>query len=735
MPRDTHVLRFKVLTVECAALPDGQQYTVMYHRGNSNRSTPCYTAQGGVINFASMPEGAAVVHFKAGHGGGRFAPKYIRFMIEEYTRGMPRRLVGETEADCTQVLKDYGASGSGILTVVFRLYGTTAKMRIAVLVYPEHAPPLSFDGLIDPSEVAAPLPTQAVKVMSRGEAMMILMGLETLLERRRAMKAEGQSLPQSREEKKLAELEKRRKALVGSEGLATEVIKTRCEEVVAVQYTALARKHRNNFIGQTAAYLREMAMLAGEDFIGDDGDSSGDTVLEQLNRVNRSIEEVEMQVKKLEEEQAALRRIQHKVDVMAELTVSLDKVAALQQKMQVLKESRTALTEAMKKQAAKKNTPLAREVTAINTRIAALNAEQQQMAPRIQHMVAVAASHVVKWARSKNPPELDTKSCIDSLHETGGNARNPVDDLFSDAGKPKTSKEQSMLDDVQRKQVVEALKGLETTTAPLSTRSPTSASSSSGHRTPRDLFADAGLPSMGDFSDTKPKEEETATKRKGDTSTTPLHEDPLKPSGLGVDMFSAKPAPAAASNVPAGLPSMNDFMRSSTASRQQSAQPTFDFGSILQTSSVSPQMGGGFVLEPQPSEAAASSFAAAAPSAVSGAYQTKDYPYYDEMDDFTVPPDAADSKNYGAVEITGGIFSFQDDTSSPAYVAPRPTFDFGPSSGGDDRPSGVGVTVSPAETFSFGGGAADELSTNNPRNSSDNPYTGITNLPTYNFSS
>ncbi|TPP51570.1 hypothetical protein CGC20_35945 [Leishmania donovani] len=688
MPRETHVLRFKVLTVECAALPNGQQYTVMYHRGNTNRSTPCYTAQGGVINFASMPEGAAVVHFKAGHGGGRFAPKYIRFMIEEYTRGMPRRLVGETEADCTQVLKDYGASGSGILTVVFRLYGTTAKMRIAVLVYPEHAPPLSFDGLIDPSEVAAPLPPQALKVMNRGEAMMILMGLETLLERRRTMKAEGQSLPQSREEKKLAELEKRRKALVGSEGLATEVIKTRCEEVVAVQYTALARKHRNNFIGQTAAYLREMAMRAGEDFIDDDGNSSGNTVMEQLNRVNRSIEEVEMQVKKLEEEQTALGRIQHKVDVMAELSANLDKVAALQQKMQVLKESRTALTEAMKKQAARKNTPLAREVAAINARIAALNAEQQQMAPRIQHMVTVAASHVVKWARSKNPPELDIKSRIDTSRETGGNGRNAVDDLFSDDDKPKRSKEQPVMDDVQRKQVVEALKGLKTPTAPVPTRSPTSptsASSSSGHRTPH--------------------------------------------------MFSAKPAPAAASNVPAGLPSMNDFMRSSASSRQQDAQPTFDFGSILQASSVSPQMGGGFVLEPQQSEAAASSFAAAAPSAVRDAYNKRDDPYYDEMDDFTVPPDAADNKNYGAVEITGGIFGFQDDTNSPAYVASRPTFDFGPSGGGDDGPSGVGVTAPPAETFSFGGGTADEPSTNNRRNSSDDPYTGITNLPTYNFSS
>ncbi|KAG5484939.1 hypothetical protein LSCM1_07014 [Leishmania martiniquensis] len=738
MPRETHVLRFKVVTVECSALPNGQQYTIMYHRGETNRSTPCYTAQGGVINFATMPEGTAVVHFKAGHGGGRFAPKYVRFMVEEYTRGMPRRLVGETEVDCTQVLKDFGSSGSGILTVIFRLYGTTAKMKVALLVYPEHAPPLSFDGLIDPSEVSAPPRPQTVKVMSRGEAMMILMGLETLLERRRAMEAEGKILPQSREEKKLAELEKRRKALVGSEGLATEVIEARCEEVVAVQFTALARKHRNNFIGQTAAYLREMAINSGEDFIGDVGGSNTNTALEQLNRVNSSIEDVQEQLKKLEDEQVALGRIQLKVDVTAELCANLDKVAALQQKMQLLQQSRTALTEAVRKQSAKKDTPLAREVAAINARIAALNAEQQQMAPKIQHMVSVAASHVVNWARSKNPPVPDVTSHAGASQAAGRNGRSVVDDLFSDVGKPHQSKELSMLDDAQRKQVVEALKGLQASAPPQTNHSPTSASSSSGHRTPRDLFADSGLPTMGDFSSTKEK--------KGDAAAKPAHEDPLKPTGLGIDMFSAKPAPTVASNAQAGLPSMSDFMRSSASTRQQEPQPMFDVGAILQAGTASPQMGdGGFVLEPQGPDAPAASFSAVAPSAGASAYNKKDDPYYDEMDDFTVPPDANEAQNYGTVEITGGFPGFGDDGFSPVRArtaaspvpgneALRPTFDFGPS-GGDDELSKIEGRVMPAPTFSFGGGAVEAQATNNPRDNSDNPYSGISNLPTYNFGS
>ncbi|KAK7196307.1 hypothetical protein NESM_000566800 [Novymonas esmeraldas] len=767
MPRESHVLRFKVVAVECAALPNGQQYTIMYHRGDTNRSTPCYTAQSGVINFAAMPEGAAVVHFKSGHGV-RFAAKFIRFMVEEYTRGMPRRLVGETEVDCTQVLKGYSNSGSGIISVVFRLYGTTAKMKVAVLVYPESAPPLSFDGLIDSADAAAapPPPPQTVKVMTRNEAMMILMGLEAMLERRRTMEAEGQRPPQSREEKKLAELEERRKALVGSEGLATEVIRARCEEVVAAQYTALARKHRNNFIGQTAAYLREMAITSGEDFAGDDAAGNESTALEQLNRVNRSIEDVQEQLKKLEQEQTALGRIQHKVDVTAELCANLDKVTALQQKTQLLQQSRTALTEAVRKQAAKKDTPLAREVAAINARIAALTAEQQQMKPKIEHMVGVAASHAVKWARSKNPPEPDIKSRTDASRTTaGGNGRNTVDDLFSDAGKPQKSKEQAMLDDTQRKQVVEALKGLRATAPPPTAHSPTSASSSSGHRTPRDLFADSGLPTMGDFSGASKRKEEGAGAGKkkeaaaaAEATTKTVHEDPLRPSGLGMDMFSAKPpAPAAAAAAgQAGLPSMNDFMQPSASSRQQEPQSMFDFGAILQASPAPAQSlgGGGFVLEPQRPDPPAATAAAATPPAVTVAYDKANDPYYDEMDDFTVSPGAnGDGTNnpYSALEITSGFGGFGDDTASPpprasaspspGYVAPRPTFDFGPSAGGGGGGfGGSGGMSSPAATFSFGGGgggeaaAADESSTNNNRRgSTDNPYGGMSNLPTYNF--
>ncbi|KPI88122.1 hypothetical protein ABL78_2809 [Leptomonas seymouri] len=752
MPRETHILRFKVVTVECSSLPNGQQYTIMYHRGSTNRSTPCYTAQNGVINFAAMPEGAAVLHFKSGHSGCRFAPKYIHFMIEEYTRGMPRRLVGETELDVAQVLKGYSSAGADVLTAVFRLYGTTAKMKVAVLVYPDNAPPLSFDGLIDPADIAAPPPPQTVKVMNRGEAMMILMGLETLLERRRSMEATGKRAPQSYEEKKLAELEERRKTLVGSEGLATEVVKTRCEEVVAVQFTALARKCRNNFVGQVAAYLREMALRSGEEFSSEDADKvDAATAQEQLNRVNRSIDDAHAQRQKLEEEQIALGRIQHKVDVTQELCVNLNKIEALDAKLKLLEQSRDALAAAVQKRAAKKDTELSREVAAIKARIEVLQGEQEQMKKKITHMVTVASGHVVKWARSKNPPEPE----VASNERSGAMPRSTVDDLFKDAGKPARSKESQLLDDVQRRQVVAALKGLQASAPPPTASSPTSASSSSGHRTPRDLFAgQEGLPSMGDFSsavNTQKRETGEAAK-KSEAPKKPVHEDPLKPSGLGMDMFTAQPASAASSSTK-GVPSMNDFARPSFAT----SQPMFDLSAMGQSEPLRSTVTGGqdaspgFVLEPQRAEPVLAGPPAPPAATVAPAYNKNDDPYYDEMDDFTVPPDADNNNPYAAVEITGGFPGFGDPTTassplstnaaaslSPAagFTATRPTFDFGPSGGlHDDAGSmGGGMSANPPApaAFSFVG-ASDVSSTANRDTSNDGPYRGVRNLPSYNF--
>lgn len=779
MARETHILRFKVVSVECSSLPNGQQYTIMYHRGSTNRSTPCYTAQNGVINFAAMPEGAAVVHFKSGHNGARFAPKYIRFMIEEYTRGMPRRLVGETEVDATEVLKGYANAGAGIITVVFRLYGTTAKMKVAVLAYPDHAPPLSFDGLIDPADAAAPEPPQTVKVMNRGEAMMILMGLETLLERRRTMEAAGTKTPASQEEKKLAALEERRKALVGSEGLATEVVKTRCEEIVAVQFTALARKYRNNFIGQTAAYLREMALRSGEEFVKEeDEEADVTTTQEQLNRVNGSINDAKEQRQKLEEEQIALGRIQHKVDVTQELCANLDKVGALDAKLRLLEQSRDALVAALQKQAAKKDTELSREVAAIKARVSALQGEQQQMRSKIAHMVSVASGHVVKWARSKNPPEPDISTVKQTTSLPTPNTASPrstVDDLFSGAGKPERSKESEMLNDVQRRQVMNALKGLQASAPPPTARSTTSGSSSSGHRTPRDIFAGQdGLPSMGDFGSTvnkqKKEQEEAAKKKEGDAAPPPpppkksVHEDPLKPAGLGMDMFAAPP-PSAVSSSPKGMPTMNDFAKPSFTTSQPDTQPMFDLTAIGQSTSSRPPAAAaakedatpGFVLEPQWTEPGPAGPAAPPAVTVTSAYNKKDDPYYDEMDDFTTGMDANNNNNYAAVEFTGGFPGFGDDatTSSPARggnagasnpgataAPPRPTFDFGPSSssggGGFGNDTATSSAAQAPPVFSFGGGNDEPSSTTNRDTTSsnaNNPYSGISNLPTYNFGS
>lgn len=748
MARETHILRFKVVTVECATLPNGQQYTIMYQRGSTNRSTPCYTAQGGFINFSAMPEGAAVVHFKSGHGGRRYAPKFIRFMVEEYTPGMPRRLVGETEVDCTQVLTSFGESGGGVLTSVLRMYGNTAKMKVAVLVYPQHAPALSFEGLMATATERAKPQKSHVEVLERSRGLALLISLETMLERRQATDGIGggsATAAPSQAQARLQELQERRKALVGAEGLATAVMKARCEDAVAVQFVSLARRCRANYIGETAAYLRQMALTSGESVVDEEGNAPEEagTVQEQLGRVSRRLEELQGQIRKLEEEQMALGRIQHQTDVTAELCANLDKVATLEVQVKTLEESKAALAAAVQKQAAVRDTPLAREVADIHARIQTLTAEQQQLQSKVDHMVYVGSTRALAWARSKNPPEPDTTSS--ASQEVAGPKKTAVDDLFSDS--PSEATEQTTYNDFQRRQIVDALKGMQTSAPPPTVHSPTSASSSSGHRTPRDIFADAGLPSMGDFNSAVAQKKAAAAAA---AEKPPVKEDPLRPSGLGQAMFSAKPEAAAAapSGAPPGLPSMSDFQFGATAAtsrRDEAAAPMFDFGAVARASAAPAasndnQMG--FALEPEMPSAVVDSVLSTRPQPLPAAVTVskKDDPYYDEMDDFTVPPEL--TAEPATIEFTDGFGGFGSGapekppgagmtasspspaTAGPPSAAMRPVFNFGPS----DEPSttigaGFELDESPATTYNFtssGGGGGTS---------------GYSNLPTYNFGS
>lgn len=41
------------------------------------------------------------------------------------------------------------------------------------------------------------------------------------------------------------------------------MVKSRCHDVIAAQFTALAHHCRNNYIGQTGAFFRQMALTSG----------------------------------------------------------------------------------------------------------------------------------------------------------------------------------------------------------------------------------------------------------------------------------------------------------------------------------------------------------------------------------------------------------------------------------------------------------------------------------------
>ncbi|EPY20945.1 hypothetical protein STCU_08765, partial [Strigomonas culicis] len=444
---------------------------------------------------------------------------------------------------------------AGILEKQFTLYGLPAKLRIALLAYPDSAAPLSFDGLIDTNAAPArAAPKGVVKTMARGEAMTLLISLETMLERRGAA---GTQAPTTRVERQLRELEERRKQLTGTEGLAATVVRERAEHCIAAQYVALAHKLRGNYVGETGAYLREMALRSGvllseEQPGGDPGALRG-----QLRQTELRLEELRAQQHQLEEDQLALGRIQHKTDVTAELCANLEKVATVGTQIKTLEQQQRALAEATQRAPAAA-TPLSQEVQRIDARVAALATEREQLQAKVRHMSGVAATHVLAWARSKNPPEESRRPAD----------RRGVDDLFPGGGKDAEGP-RDVLQEQQRKEILNAFKDLRASALPPTARS-ASSGSSSGAASPRDGYGN-DLPSRGDFGGSKPK------------AASARHADPLRPEGMGTNMFA--PEPAAGGGGAVKLPSRSEFNFAASANKRDAAPAAeFDFNAVLRGS-------------------------------------------------------------------------------------------------------------------------------------------------------
>lgn len=434
---EAHIVRFKVITVECASMPKEQHYTITYIRGDTNCSTPCYVAENGVVDFSSMPEGAAIVHFK--NGKMRFLPKWITFRIEEFTRGQPRKTVGETQLDCAEVLGMRNFSAAATRRLTFTMYGVAAHMEVALLVYPENHPPLSFGTLVPSQAKGDRNPTPAgkdVRRMTRSEAMRLLISLEALLEKHRPDVAAGKE-GVSPLEQRLAQLEERRRTLSSVEGMATAVVKKRTEDVVAAQFVALSRKHRANFVGQVAAYLRQLAVTSGVSLTSDISEENVpniDVSRERLQRINARIDNLTQQIQKLEEVQKVLEATHTRnsagADVTSELAATVSKMETLRSQINLLTKSRASLEDVINNKNSN-NTQIACEVQEIRSRIQALINEEKSLRENARRMSVIAANHVLKWARGKNAPVEDTHTDLTSLFGVTTNKEEKTEDVIA----------------------------------------------------------------------------------------------------------------------------------------------------------------------------------------------------------------------------------------------------------------------------------------------------------------
>nr|CCC92153.1 conserved hypothetical protein [Trypanosoma congolense IL3000] len=440
---DPYIVRFKVLRIECPMLTRGQQFTITYKRGETCRSTPCYVSENNFVDFSTMPEGSAVVHFKS--GGLRYLPKWITIRVEEYLRDRARKAVGETRIDCADVLGPSGKTAAAKTRVGFSLYGAPAEMTVAMLVYPEKHAPLSFNTIIpQPSDGAGDgrwqnqggsgSPGSLVKRMAKDDVVTLLLALESLAERRCANIAHGleKEMPLKA---RIAELEDRQRSFSGVEGMAQAVVQSRTVDLISAKYRALSQRHRANFTGQVAAYLRQLAVMNGvkltEDIsrymageaVQEDNSSDVGNVQGRAQRMRSRIELLTNQVSKMEAEMANMFSRQDSFGTPVdphEVQLLTAKIDSLNSQKKLLQQSCAAIEGAAGGRGVSvDHTPVIHEVVGIRARIIALSKEEEQLREKVRRMVAVAVNNVLKWARSKNPPMEDIRTGLASLSGIG----------------------------------------------------------------------------------------------------------------------------------------------------------------------------------------------------------------------------------------------------------------------------------------------------------------------------
>lgn len=471
----SHICRFKVLSVTSPHLVENQGYLIHFVRGETDRVSPTFVAKNGEIDFSKMPEGSAVLHFKSGNDvpGCPYAAKLIQFEVSEYFPTAPRRTVGMTIVNCTPIIaKDpYLKSAQGLVTQKFRWNGTHyAEMTVAILVYAKGMGHLKFDPLIEEwkrkgkrnseskkslsptsiknqAKIQKEPPQGKLRVMAREEANTLLISLEALQERQsRSGQNSVGAFPELNAE--IEKLEEKRKTLVGSEGLANKIIQTRCSGCLSAQFRELHYQFRGNFIGATAAYLRNMALMnhyvpneeeiqeflksrTTENNTAKNGNEKKSGQMQAIENTDKLLLGVLKEKERVEKKLNELQMSGNIEKCMPQILSNSSLLDKLEQDARVLENSKaelvkkaqaasTTATSSKRSSApgAKKDAlPIESEITDINERIKVLNAKELESRKKINRMISVAITHIIAWARAKEKEEKSAPlpPCVDDL--------------------------------------------------------------------------------------------------------------------------------------------------------------------------------------------------------------------------------------------------------------------------------------------------------------------------------
>lgn len=355
-----YIVRFVIQKLECPALVTGMMYCIHWKRGSFRGTTPPMACDSGVVNFSSMPEAHAVLHFKPNVGGakgsGKFQHKYITFSIEELSRG--KREVGLVEFDVANCLRGSERTAQVVKHSDFRMAGFGASVEVLVTLYPEGETRPAVSQLAPRAVPAAAVATAAIasprisgvgpvasvgrtKKLTRDEAMTLLLSVEGLLDQRGAAGAENHQYAAEDEAALSAQVREI------EEKIAVLRNKLNARRIVAQAALQVATSETCTYVDAQFRALEDTP--SGQTFVSDVKgffESARGTTSQTRTRdpadLQRCIATAQQELRQLEQDQDRLGQLQLRRDVSDDLVRLLGATHAKQQELAKLHEQLAA---------------------------------------------------------------------------------------------------------------------------------------------------------------------------------------------------------------------------------------------------------------------------------------------------------------------------------------------------------------------------------------------------------